>query len=161
MARKLAVDAPEDAALRYETVNMRDIPVREHHVTANYPLEICFGSDVGHTTHNGVTRQVWSGNQTCARGLCLVVPPRTAVPRFGSGATQIPATQTLDSRNGHPILGLDDEPLWMQMSTTGPCPAGSVLLRDSRAWVSLFRWPLLRVRACSALRPRVRCHAWN
>ena len=64
MARKLAVDAPEDAALRYETVNMRDIPVREHHVTANYPLEICFGSDVGHTTHNGVTRQVWSGNQT-------------------------------------------------------------------------------------------------
>jgi hypothetical protein len=66
MARKLAVDAPEDAALCYEIVNMRDMPVREHHVTANYPLEICFGSDVGHTTHNGVTRQVWYGNQTWA-----------------------------------------------------------------------------------------------
>lgn len=30
---------------------MRELPVREHHVTANYPLEICKGSDVS-THHN-------------------------------------------------------------------------------------------------------------
>jgi hypothetical protein len=37
---------------------MRDVPVREHHVTANFPLEICLDSDVGHTAYNGVTRQI-------------------------------------------------------------------------------------------------------
>jgi hypothetical protein len=99
----VAVDAPEDASLRYEVVNMRDVPVREHHVTANFPLEIRAGSSVGHTAYNGVTRQ-------------------------------IPGTQTLDSRNGNPIPPEETEPLWMKLSTTGPCPAGSVLLRDSRAW---------------------------
>ena len=68
--RKVDLDAPEDPALRYEAspltphdpalllhplltvagltqvVNMRDMPVREHHVTANFPLEILKDSDV-------------------------------------------------------------------------------------------------------------------
>ena len=31
------LDAEEDTTLyRYEVVNMRDVPVREHHVTANF-----------------------------------------------------------------------------------------------------------------------------
>ena len=29
-----------------QVVNMRDMPVREHHVTANFPLEILKDSDV-------------------------------------------------------------------------------------------------------------------
>jgi len=29
---------------------------------------------------------------------------------------------------------LDDEPLWMKRSTLCPVPAGSVILRDPRAW---------------------------
>ena len=39
-------------------VNIRDLPVREYLVTANYPIEIRAGSDVGHTPHNGATRQI-------------------------------------------------------------------------------------------------------
>ncbi len=48
-----------------------------------------------------------------------------------SGATrQIPGTQ--NSRQ--PIPSLADEPSWMRYSTVSPAPAGSVLLRDPRAW---------------------------
>ena len=98
--RRVKVDpeAPEDPTKKYEMKYMRELPVREHHVTANYPLEIYKDSDVGHTAFNGVTRQ-------------------------------IPGTQHSDE-----IPSLEDEPKWMKLSTTGPCPAGSVLLRDSRAW---------------------------
>ena len=39
-------------------MNIRDLPVREYLVTANYPIEIRAGSDVGHTPHNGATRQI-------------------------------------------------------------------------------------------------------
>ena len=61
--------------------------------------------------------------------------------RFGSkightaynGATrQIPGTSSFDSRNGHPIPTEDEEPLWMKMSVTQPCPAGSAMIRDDR-----------------------------
>lgn len=97
------LEAEEDPEKRYQVVNMRDVPLRESSVTANYPMEICFDSDVGHTPFNGATRQ-------------------------------IPNTQSLDSRNGNPIPKEDEEPLWMKMSVTQPCPAGSVMLRDSRAW---------------------------
>lgn len=31
---------------------------REHQVTANYPMEIRLDSSVGHTAHNGATRQI-------------------------------------------------------------------------------------------------------
>ena len=43
---------------------------------------------------------------------------------------QIPGTQ--NSRE--PIPDLDKEPLWMKYSTVCPAPAGSVLIRDPRAW---------------------------
>jgi hypothetical protein len=48
-----------------------------------------------------------------------------------NGATrQIPGTQ--HSRN--PIPSVDDEPEWMKLSAVCPAPAGSVQLRDVRAW---------------------------
>jgi len=48
-----------------------------------------------------------------------------------NGATrQIPGTQ--QSRQAIPAL--TDEPAWMKLSTVCPAPAGSVLLRDVRAW---------------------------
>jgi ectoine hydroxylase-related dioxygenase (phytanoyl-CoA dioxygenase family) len=43
---------------------------------------------------------------------------------------QIPGTQ--HSRT--PIPTLDEEPEWMKLSTVCPAPAGSVLIRDVRAW---------------------------
>lgn len=43
---------------------------------------------------------------------------------------QIPGTQ----HSHEPIPTLDDEPAWMKLSTTCPAPAGSVLIRDPRAW---------------------------
>ncbi|MDG2112108.1 MAG: phytanoyl-CoA dioxygenase family protein [Actinomycetota bacterium] len=43
---------------------------------------------------------------------------------------QIPGTQ--NSRK--PIPSLAEEPAWMRHSTVNPAPAGSVLLRDPRAW---------------------------
>ena len=43
---------------------------------------------------------------------------------------QIPGTQ--NSRE--PIPDLDNEPTWMKYSTVCPAPAGSVLIRDPRAW---------------------------
>jgi hypothetical protein len=100
---KVDLDANENPEYRYQVVNVRDLPARERHVTANYPMEICKDSDVGHTAYNGATRQ-------------------------------IPATQALDSRNGNPIPTEQEEPLWMKMNVTQPCTAGSVMLRDNRAW---------------------------
>ena len=55
---QVAVDAVENPAYRYQVVNVRDLPVREHSVTCNYPMEICKDSQVGHTAHNGATRQI-------------------------------------------------------------------------------------------------------
>jgi hypothetical protein len=102
---QVPLDADENPGFRYQVVNTRDLPLREYSVTANYPMEICKDSEVGHTAWNGATRQ-------------------------------IPNTQALDARNGNPIPSEEEEPLWMKMSVTQPCPAGSVMLRDSRAWVS-------------------------
>ena len=50
--------------------------------------------------------------------------------RTNGPTRQIPGTQ--HSRERPPTL--DDEPEWMKMSTTCPAPAGSVLIRDVRAW---------------------------
>lgn len=48
-----------------------------------------------------------------------------------NGATrQIPGTQ----HSQHPIPQLADEPDWMKYSTVCPAPAGSVMIRDVRAW---------------------------
>ncbi len=43
---------------------------------------------------------------------------------------QIPGTQ----QSHHPIPKVDQEPEWMKYSTVCPAPAGSVLIRDLRAW---------------------------
>ena len=43
---------------------------------------------------------------------------------------QIPGTQ----HTREPMPSLQDEPEWMKLSTVCPAPAGSVLLRDVRAW---------------------------
>ncbi len=43
---------------------------------------------------------------------------------------QIPGTQ----HSHEPIPSLDEEPSWMKLSTVCPAPAGSVLIRDVRAW---------------------------
>ena len=55
---KLTLDAAEDPELRYEVVNYRELTVAEAGVTVNYPMELCDGSDVGHTAFNGATRQI-------------------------------------------------------------------------------------------------------
>ena len=48
-----------------------------------------------------------------------------------NGATrQIPGTQ----RSQQPIPNLESEPEWMKLSAVCPAPAGSVLIRDVRAW---------------------------
>ena len=48
-----------------------------------------------------------------------------------NGATrQIPGTQ----HSREPFPTLDEEPEWMKLSAVCPAPAGSVLLRDVRAW---------------------------
>lgn len=48
-----------------------------------------------------------------------------------NGATrQIPGTQ----HSRQPIPALDEEPDWMKLSAVCPAPAGSVLIRDVRAW---------------------------
>lgn len=43
---------------------------------------------------------------------------------------QVPGTQHAHSK----IPRLDEEPEWMKLSTVCPAPAGSVLIRDTRAW---------------------------
>lgn len=50
--------------------------------------------------------------------------------RLNGPTRQIPGTQ--NSRE--PIPSLEEEPEWMRLSTVCPAPAGSVLVRDVRAW---------------------------
>jgi hypothetical protein len=46
-----------------------------------------------------------------------------------------PTRQVLGSQHSRaPIPTLADEPEWMQLSTVCPAPAGSVQIRDVRAW---------------------------
>ncbi len=50
--------------------------------------------------------------------------------RLNGPTRQIPGTQ----HSRQPIPSLDQEPQWMKLSTVCPAPAGSVLIRDVRAW---------------------------
>lgn len=52
------------------------------------------------------------------------------VTRLNGPTRQIPGTQ----HSREPIPGLAEEPEWMRLSTVCPAPAGSVLIRDVRAW---------------------------
>jgi hypothetical protein len=48
-----------------------------------------------------------------------------------NGVTRhIPGTQ----KSREDIPSLEDEPRWMKLATTNPVPAGSVMIRDQRAW---------------------------
>lgn len=52
------------------------------------------------------------------------------VTRLNGPTRQIPGTQNSRAR----IPGLEEEPEWMRLSTVCPAPAGSVMIRDVRAW---------------------------
>lgn len=52
------------------------------------------------------------------------------VTRLNGPTRQIPGTQ--NSRE--PIPRLEEEPEWMRLSTVCPVPAGSIMIRDVRAW---------------------------
>ena len=49
---------------------------------------------------------------------------------FNGATRQIPGTQ----HSQHPMPKLEQEPDWMKYSTVCPAPAGSVVIRDVRAW---------------------------
>lgn len=63
--------------------------------------------------------------------LCVNFLPQD-VTRLNGPTRQIPGTQ--NSRA--PIPTLDQEPEWMKLSTVCPTPAGSIMIRDVRAWHS-------------------------
>ena len=95
-------------------------------------------SDVVHHEHKGKTYTF--GSFTDPRGrinyrdlptpyVCCNFLINDATPLNGP-TRQIPGTQ-----NSHtPIPSLDQEPDWMKFSTVCPAPAGSVMIRDVRAW---------------------------
>jgi len=110
-------------------VNIRDLPVREYLVTANYPIEIRAGSDVGHTPHNGATRQIPNTQHLSTPSDGNTIPSGDSRPLahedFSPGCFVTPMAL---------CVAEEEEALWMKMSVTCSCPAGSVLLRDNRAW---------------------------
>lgn len=61
--------------------------------------------------------------------ICVNFLPQD-VTRLNGPTRQIPGTQ--NSRA--PIPNLEDEPEWMRLSTVCPAPAGSIMIRDVRAW---------------------------
>ncbi|HIG62198.1 MAG TPA: hypothetical protein EYQ22_15035 [Gammaproteobacteria bacterium] len=54
----------------------------------------------------------------------------TDFTRLNGPTRQIPGTQ----HSQQPMPSLEQEPAWMKLSTVCPAPAGSVLIRDVRAW---------------------------
>lgn len=61
--------------------------------------------------------------------ICVNFLPQD-VTRLNGPTRQIPGTQNSRAR----IPGLDEEPEWMRLSTVCPVPAGSIMIRDTRAW---------------------------
>ncbi len=61
--------------------------------------------------------------------ICVNFLPQD-VTRLNGPTRQIPGTQ--NSRA--PIPSLKEEPEWMRLSTVCPAPAGSIMIRDVRAW---------------------------
>jgi ectoine hydroxylase-related dioxygenase (phytanoyl-CoA dioxygenase family) len=56
--------------------------------------------------------------------------PTVDVTSINGATRQIPGTQ----HSHEPMPSLDSEPEWMKLSTVCPAPAGSVMIRDVRAW---------------------------
>lgn len=52
------------------------------------------------------------------------------VTKLNGPTRQIPGTQSSRAR----IPNLEEEPEWMRLSTVCPAPAGSIMIRDTRAW---------------------------
>lgn len=52
------------------------------------------------------------------------------VTKLNGPTRQIPGTQNSRAR----IPSLEEEPEWMRLSTVCPAPAGSIMIRDTRAW---------------------------
>lgn len=52
------------------------------------------------------------------------------ITKLNGPTRQIPGTQNSRAR----IPALDQEPEWMRLSTVCPAPAGSIMIRDTRAW---------------------------
>lgn len=61
--------------------------------------------------------------------ICANFLPQDVTPLNGP-TRQIPGTQNSRAK----IPSLDQEPEWMKLSTVCPAPAGSVMIRDVRAW---------------------------
>ena len=61
--------------------------------------------------------------------ICVNFLPQE-LTRLNGPTRQIPGTQ----HSREPIPSLLDEPEWMRLSTVCPAPAGSILVRDVRAW---------------------------
>ncbi len=61
--------------------------------------------------------------------ICINFLPQD-VTRLNGPTRQIPGTQKSRAR----IPGLTEEPEWMRLSTVCPAPAGSIMIRDTRAW---------------------------
>jgi ectoine hydroxylase-related dioxygenase (phytanoyl-CoA dioxygenase family) len=61
--------------------------------------------------------------------ICVNFLPQD-VTRFNGPTRQIPGTQ----HSRVPIPSLEEEPEWMRLSTVCPAPAGSIMIRDVRAW---------------------------
>ena len=61
--------------------------------------------------------------------ICVNFLPQDVTPLNGP-TRQIPGTQNARA----PIPRLCEEPEWMKLSTVCPLPAGSIMIRDTRAW---------------------------
>lgn len=61
--------------------------------------------------------------------ICVNFLPQD-VTRLNGPTRQIPGTQNSRAK----IPGLEEEPEWMRLSTVCPAPAGSIMIRDVRAW---------------------------
>lgn len=61
--------------------------------------------------------------------ICVNFLPQD-VTRLNGPTRQIPGTQNSHAK----IPWGDDEPEWMRLSTVCPVPAGSIMIRDTRAW---------------------------
>lgn len=61
--------------------------------------------------------------------VCVNFLPQDLTPLNGP-TRQIPGTQ----KSRQPVPSLSQEPDWMRLSTVCPAPAGSIMVRDVRAW---------------------------
>lgn len=91
-----------------------------------------------YVTHGGREIQTGSFQDHTGRLSVRDLPPPSITCNFltvdftklNGPTRQIPGTQ----QSREPIPALDEEPEWMRLSTVCPAPAGSVLIRDVRAW---------------------------